>query len=187
MGRTANLITWVTWHDSGNPSQGTAQAADLGVTVARFGGNETSNYNWKLHTCNSAADCKTPVTTSPQTSAYYPLVDIPSQCPTGATDGSTCLDRQTWAQVLATAFANGTCIVPDSPITSCHFYDMDSEIDIWNGTHRRWMETALSAGTRVQPRGFEIDCRGSTGRGPITVARSENGPGRRLAPVMARP
>jgi len=26
--------------------------------------------------------------------------------------------------------------VPYSPITSCHFYDMDNEPDIWNGTHR---------------------------------------------------
>jgi hypothetical protein len=26
--------------------------------------------------------------------------------------------------------------VPNSSITSCHFYDMDNEPDIWNGTHR---------------------------------------------------
>ncbi|HEV2134346.1 MAG TPA: glycoside hydrolase family 44 protein [Terracidiphilus sp.] len=215
---TVNIDTLANRHTispyiyGGNPSQGTAQAADLGMTVARYGGNQSSNYNWKLHTYNSAADwyfedfdlndsnggpfvsenfiteyqkvgvaalvtmpmlnwaareqghwsfsvakygaqckadpynadagngyetdCKTPVTTSADTSAYYPLVDTPSQCPTGTADGSTCLDRQTWAQALATAFGSGTCIVPDSSITSCHFYDMDNEIDIWNGTHR---------------------------------------------------
>ena len=37
---------------------------------------------------------------------------------------------------LATAFGTGTCNVPYSPITSCHFYDMDNEPEIWNGTHR---------------------------------------------------
>lgn len=208
----ANRHTISPYIYGGNPSQGTAQAADLGMTLARYGGNQSSNYNWKLHTYNSAADwyyedfalndsnggsfvsenfiteyqkvgvaalttmpmlnwaakeqghrsfsvakygaqcktdpynpdagdgyqadCKTPVTTSADTSAYYPLVDTPSQCPTGTTDGSTCLDRQTWAQALATAFGSGTCNVPDSSITSCHFYDMDNEIDIWNGTHR---------------------------------------------------
>ena len=34
------------------------------------------------------------------------------------------------------AFGSGTCAVPYSPITSCHFYDMDNEPDIWSGTHR---------------------------------------------------
>lgn len=195
----------------GNPSQGTAQAADLGMTFVRYGGNQSSNYNWKLHTYNTGndwyfesgslgdsnggtfvsenfiteyqnvgshplvtmpmlnwvaqasghsypvsqfgtqckadpynsdagnglqTDCSTWVSNSPETSAYYPLVDTPSQCPTGTTDGTTCLDRQTWAQALATAFGGpGWCPVPYSQITSCHFYDMDNEVDIWNGTH----------------------------------------------------
>lgn len=34
------------------------------------------------------------------------------------------------------AFGSGSCPVPYSVITSCHFYDMDNEIDIWGGTHR---------------------------------------------------
>jgi hypothetical protein len=88
----------------------------------------------------STGNCATstaPVTTVAQTSAaYYPVVDTPADCPQGTTDGSTCIDRQTWAQALATAFRNKACTVPYSDITSCHFYDMDNEVDIWGGTHR---------------------------------------------------
>jgi len=77
-------------------------------------------------------DCKTPVTTSPVTNAYYPLLDSSSQpCPTG-----DCVYREPWAQALATAFGSSTCTIPYSTITSCHFYDMDNEVDIWGGTHR---------------------------------------------------
>jgi hypothetical protein len=81
-------------------------------------------------------DCQTPVTTNAVTTAYYPLVDTAKECPAGTTDGTTCVDRQTWAQALAAAFGSGTCSVPYSTIASCHFYDMDNEPDIWNGTHR---------------------------------------------------
>jgi hypothetical protein len=86
----------------------------------------------------SPASCNTsvPVTNVAQTEAYYPLVDTASECPGGTTDGTTCIDRETWAQALATAFGNGTCTIPYSTITSCHFYDMDNEVDIWGGTHR---------------------------------------------------
>ncbi len=81
-------------------------------------------------------DCSTPVTTSAVTTAYYPLVDTAAKCPGGTTDGTTCIDRQTWANALKAAFTSNTCVVPYSPITSCHFYDMDNEVDIWGGTHR---------------------------------------------------
>jgi len=83
--------------------------------------------------CNTST---APVTTVPQTEAYYPLVDTAADCPGGTTDGTTCLDRETWAQALAKAFGNSTCTIPYSTITSCHFYDMDNEVDIWGGTHR---------------------------------------------------
>jgi hypothetical protein len=77
-------------------------------------------------------DCKTPVTTSAVTTAYYPLLDSSSQaCPSG-----DCVYREPWAQALAAAFGNGTCPVLYTTIASCHFYDMDNEIDIWGGTHR---------------------------------------------------
>jgi hypothetical protein len=85
----------------------------------------------------ASCDTSVPVTTVPQTSeAYYPMVDTAADCPGGTTDGSTCIDRETWAQALAAAFGNKTCTVPYSPNTSCHFYDMDNEVDIWGGTHR---------------------------------------------------
>jgi len=190
-----------------------SDVTNLSPTFVRFGGNEASDYNWKLFTYNSGSDwyfedyslggfdsvgftsftvgsgsqmlttiptldwvakgsgwsfsvktygaqcsvdpyntdagngqiagstgnCSTstqPVTTSPATAAYYPLVDTPGDCPSGTTDGSTCIDRQTWATALASAFGSGTCNVPYSPITSCHFYDMDNEPEIWNGSHR---------------------------------------------------
>jgi hypothetical protein len=78
------------------------------------------------------ADCKTSVINSPVTSAYFPLLDDSSQaCPTG-----NCLYRDAWAKALSAAFGGGTCVVPYSAITSCHFYDMDNEMDIWNGAHR---------------------------------------------------
>jgi hypothetical protein len=77
-------------------------------------------------------DCQTPVTTSAVTTAYYPLLDDSSQsCPSG-----NCVYREPWAQALAGAFTSNTCAVPYSRITSCHFYDMDNEVDIWSGTHR---------------------------------------------------
>ena len=77
------------------------------------------------------------MTTNAVTTAYYPLVDTASECPSGTTDGSTCIDRETWAKALAAAFngSSETCSVPYSSITSCHFYDMDNEPDIWSGTH----------------------------------------------------
>jgi hypothetical protein len=77
-------------------------------------------------------DCSTSVTTSPVTSAYYPLLDSNSQsCPSG-----NCVYRDAWAQALSTAFGPRHCSIPYSTNTSCHFYDMDNEVDIWNGTHR---------------------------------------------------
>ena len=81
-------------------------------------------------------DCQTPVTTSAVTTAYYPLVDTAAECPGGTTDGTTCIDRETWAHALKAAFTSNTCAVPNTTITSCHFYDMDNEVDIWGGTHR---------------------------------------------------
>ena len=75
-------------------------------------------------------DCKTRVTTGPDTDAYYPLVDTASDCTTG-----NCLYRDEWAKALATAFGSGNCNVPYSPIASCHFYDMDNEPEIWDGPH----------------------------------------------------
>jgi hypothetical protein len=204
----------------GNPTEGTAQATDLGMSLARFGGNATSDYNWQLHTYNSGADwyfedfplndfqgnpidsaqfitnyqnagshalttmamlpwvaqsaengsnghwsysvnaygtqcavdpnntdagnglvagstgsCSTsttPVTSSASTVAYYPLLDDDTE----TCSATTCVYRNAWASALSTAFGSSTCSIPYSSITSCHFYDMDNEMDIWNGSHR---------------------------------------------------
>ena len=78
------------------------------------------------------SDCATPVTTNAATSAYVPLLDDNTQ----TCSGNNCVYRNTWAAALASAFGSGTCAIPYSSITSCHFYDMDNEIDIWGGTHR---------------------------------------------------
>ncbi|MGO9338703.1 MAG: glycoside hydrolase family 44 protein [Terracidiphilus sp.] len=105
-------------------------------SVAKFGAQcSVDQYNTDAGN-GQETDCKTPVTTVPQTEAYYPLVDTAGNCPAGTTDASTCFDRETWAQALAAAFGNSTCAVPYTTITSCHFYDMDNEVDIWGGTHR---------------------------------------------------
>ena len=204
----------------GNNDQSISDISDVGYTFSRWGGNDSSNYNYLLQTRNSVADyyfetyggagdqvqlikdtqnagshalttmammdwvareaenstnrnwsysvavfgaqcsvdqwntdagngmkaggskndCTTavPVTTNAVTTAYYPLVDTPSDCPQGTTDGTTCIDREAWTKALAAAFntGSGTCAVPYSSITSCHFYDLDNEPEIWNGTHR---------------------------------------------------
>jgi len=75
-------------------------------------------------------DCKTRVTTEKVTDAYYPVVDTASDCTTGK-----CLYRDEYAKELSVAFGNAACNVPYSPIASCHFYDMDNEPEIWDGSH----------------------------------------------------
>jgi hypothetical protein len=113
-----------------------AQASGWSFSVAIFGAQcSVDPYNTDAGN-GQKPDCQTPVTTNAVTTAYYPLVDTAQECPSGTTDGTTCIDRETWAKALATAFGGGTCPVPYSQITSCHFYDMDNEPDIWNGTHR---------------------------------------------------
>ena len=67
--------------------------------------------------------------------AYFPLLDDHTQaCPSG-----NCLYRIDWVtdptKGLAQAFGGGACPVPYFPNGSCHFYNMDNEIDIWGGTH----------------------------------------------------
>lgn len=118
-------------------------------------GNGSNNYHWVFSVsqdgaCSSNVDpyntdaginlesnCSTAmVASSVQLNrAYYPLLDNHSQsCP-----GSTCVYRSDWAIALATAFNNPApataCPISYSTITSCHFYDMDNEIDIWGSTH----------------------------------------------------
>lgn len=109
-----------------------AQASGWSYSVKQFGAQCSVDPNNTDAGDGLETDCQTPVTTSAVTSAYYPLLDDSSQsCSSG-----NCVYREPWAQALAAAFGSGTCTVPYSTITSCHFYDMDNEPDIWNGTHR---------------------------------------------------
>ena len=196
---------WISPYVYGINSLTESDVTALSPAFVRFGGNEASDYNWKLHTYNSGSDywfesyplgnvdsvqftsftkasgsqqlttmpmlnwvakqsgysfsvakygpqcqtqpgnsdvgngqlpdCTTLVVNDPN-DAYYPLVDTASNCPAGTADGTTCLDRETWAQALSATFGSGTCNVPYTEITSCHFYDMDNEPEIWNGVHR---------------------------------------------------
>jgi hypothetical protein len=115
-----------------------AQSAENGAndhwsfSVAKYGAQcSVDQYNTDAGD-GLATDCQTPVTTSAVTTAYVPLLDTSAQsCPTG-----NCVYREPWAQALAGAFSSGTCAVPYSTVSSCHFYDMDNEVDIWGGTHR---------------------------------------------------
>ena len=113
----------------------------------------TDNYHWvfsvskdgacstKVDPYNTDAginlenDCATTMVASPTqiNRAYYSLLDGPPQ----AGDPPNSVYRNQWAGALATAFGNtSTCSIPYFPsLTSCHFYDMDNEIDIWGGTH----------------------------------------------------
>jgi hypothetical protein len=75
-------------------------------------------------------DCATQLAADPK-DAYYPLLDSPSD----PCAGGNCVYRSDWAAATASAFGSGTCAIPYSAINSCHFYDMDNEIDIWGGTH----------------------------------------------------
>lgn len=82
-------------------------------------------------TCNSNSPSYIPATLADLNRTYFPLLDQP-----GTSDPAGSLYRNQWATALATAFGSGTCAIPYFPIASCHFYDMDNEIDIWGGTHR---------------------------------------------------
>jgi Glycoside hydrolase family 44/Fibronectin type III domain len=80
------------------------------------------------------ADCSTQLAANPS-DAYFPLLDDHSQaCPSG-----NCVYRVDWVtdptKGLTQAFGGGSCPIPYFSNTSCHFYDMDNEIDIWGGTH----------------------------------------------------
>ena len=119
-----------------------AQASGWSFSVKKFGAQcSVDPYNTDAGNglvAGSTGNCSTstaPVTTNTITTAYFPLVDTAQKCPSGTTDGTTCIDRETWAKALAAGFGSGTCSLPYSTITSCHLYDMDNEPDIWNGTH----------------------------------------------------
>jgi hypothetical protein len=99
-------------------------------SVAKFGPQCKTEPNNPDAGNGQRPDCKTRVTAGPVTDAYYPLVDTASDCSTG-----NCLFRDEWTKALSAAFGGAACNVPYAQITSCHFYDLDNEPEIWDGTH----------------------------------------------------
>jgi Glycoside hydrolase family 44 len=128
---TMVMLPWVAQSAETSVTQGGTNNDHWSFSVATFGAQCSTDY-WNSDAGDGLeADCSTRVTNNPVTTAYYPLLDDHTQtCP-----GSTCVYRSDWAAALATAFGNGTCPIPYSSITSCHFYDMDNEIEIWGSTH----------------------------------------------------
>ena len=128
---TMVMLPWVAQSAETSVTQGGTNNDHWSFSVATFGAQCSTDY-WNSDAGDGlAADCSTRVTNNPVTTAYYPLLDDHTQaCP-----ASTCVYRSDWAAALATAFGNGTCPIPYSSITSCHFYDMDNEIEIWGSTH----------------------------------------------------
>ncbi len=124
---TIPMLNWV----AQSPDNGTND--HWSFSIASFGA-QCSHDQYNTDAGNGLqTDCLAPVTTNAVTNVYFPLLDTTSQpCPSG-----NCDYRQPWVQALAQAFGtSGWCPVPPSQITSCHFYDMDNEIDIWSGSHR---------------------------------------------------
>jgi hypothetical protein len=120
-----------------------AKSAEDGVnghwsfSQAKYGaqcGSDQYNHdagNGIISGCNSSNPNY--VTNNDPNDAYFPILDDHSQtCSVGA----NCIYRSDWAAAMAAAFGSGNCAIPYSSITSCHFYDMDNEVDIWGGTHR---------------------------------------------------
>ena len=128
---TMVMLPWVAQSAETSVTQGGTNNDHWSFSVATFGAQCSTDY-WNSDAGDGLeADCSTRVTNHPVTTAYYPLLDDHTQtCP-----ASTCVYRSDWAAALATAFGNGTCSIPYSSITSCHFYDMDNEIEIWGSTH----------------------------------------------------
>ncbi len=128
---TMVMLPWVAQSAETSVTQGGTNNYHWSFSVATFGSQCSTDY-WNADAGDGLeTDCSTRVTTNAVTIAYYPLLDDHTQtCP-----GTTCVYRSDWAAALATAFGNGTCSIPYSNITSCHFYDMDNEIEIWGSTH----------------------------------------------------
>ncbi|MGO9940926.1 MAG: glycoside hydrolase family 44 protein [Terracidiphilus sp.] len=128
---TMVMLPWVAQSPETSTTQGGTDNYHWSFSVATYGTQcSTDQYNTDAGD-GLKSDCATHVTTNAVTSAYYPLLDDNTQ----TCSGGTCVYRDAWAQALATAFGSGTCSVPYFSTASCHFYDMDNEIEIWGSTH----------------------------------------------------
>jgi fibronectin type 3 domain-containing protein len=131
---TMAMLPWVAQSPETSTTQGGTDNYHWVFSVSQDGAcsSNVDPYNTDAG-INLKSDCSTAmVATNTQISrAYFPLLDGPPQ----SGDPANSVYRNQWAAALATAFGSGTCAIPNSSITSCHFYDMDNEIDIWGGTH----------------------------------------------------
>jgi hypothetical protein len=130
---TMVMLPWVAQSAETSVTQGGSNNYHWSFSVAKYG-SQCGTDQWNADAGNGVeSNCSTSITGNDPNDAYYPLLDDHTQtCPSG----TTCEYRSDWAAALASAFGSGTCSIPYSSITSCHFYDMDNEIDIWGGTHR---------------------------------------------------
>jgi Glycoside hydrolase family 44 len=110
---TMVMLPWVAKSAEGNGNR------HWSFSVAKYGAQcQVDTYNTDAGN-GVQADCATNLNADPN-DAYFPLLDQP-----GASDPANSVYRNQWAAALATAFGSAP-----------HFYDMDNEIDIWEGTHR---------------------------------------------------
>jgi fibronectin type 3 domain-containing protein len=133
---TMVMLPWVAQTPETSVTQGGTDNYHWSFSVSQDGAcsaaGKVDQYNVDAGV-NLESDCSTTMVASPAqlNRTYFPLLDDNTQaCPSG-----NCVYRKDWANALATAFGSGSCPIPDSLLTSCHFYDMDNEIDIWGGTH----------------------------------------------------
>jgi len=133
---TMAMLPWVAQSPETSTTQGGADNYHWVFSVSQDGAcaSNVDQYNTDAGV-NLKSDCATTMVASAAqiNRAYYPLLDGPPQ----SGDPANAVYRNQWAAALATAFGNASsCPVPYFPsLTSCHFYDMDNEIDIWGGTH----------------------------------------------------
>jgi hypothetical protein len=130
---TMVMLPWVAQTAETSTTQGGADNYHWSFSIAKYGA-QCSFDQYNVDAGNGVeSNCSTNITGNDPNDAYFPLLDTTNDtCP----GGTTCVYREPWATALASAFGSGSCLIPYSSITSCHFYDMDNEIDIWGSTHR---------------------------------------------------
>ena len=139
---TMVMLPWVAQSPETSTQQGTGPDNDHWTFRASDYPNQCSFDQFNLHagngivagTCNNNPPTYVAATQADLQRTYFPLLDAP-----GSGDPAGSVYRNQWvtdpSKGLAQAFGAGTCQIPYTTITSCHFYDMDNEIDIWGGTH----------------------------------------------------
>ena len=127
---TMVMLPWVAQSAETSAQQGTgADNYHWSYSVTKYGSQcSVDQYNTDAGD-GLKSDCSTQLTANPN-DAYVPILDQP-----GTGDPAGSVYRNQWAAAMAAAFGANSCVIPYSTITSCHFYDMDNEIDIWGGTH----------------------------------------------------